>query len=88
MSGPRDDPNEVTIIVNDKAMAISLGRMPGKRKGTVISMGKKAQDRPLKKETNIKTGIEPVNSMATYVPAMSAPNARRKGFSLDLRAAA
>ena len=88
MSGPKDDPTAVAMIVNDKATAISLDRMPGKRNGTVISMGKKAQERPLIKDRNIKAGIEPVKSMATYVPAMRTPKTIRNDFSLDLRAAA
>ena len=87
MRGPNEVPNEVTIIVNDKATATSLGFMPGKRKGTVINMGKKAQENPLKNEMTINTGIEPVNNIPTYVPAISVPRTIRKCFSMDLRAA-
>ena len=88
MRGPSEVPKEVTIIVNDKATAISLGLIPGKRKGTVINMGKKAQENPLKNEIAINTGIEPVNNIAAYVPAISVPKTTRKYFSMDLRAAA
>ena len=65
ISGPSEVPNEVAIIVNDKANAISLERIPGKRNGTVIRIGKKAQENPLKKETNINIGSEPDKSMTT-----------------------
>jgi hypothetical protein len=73
ISGPKDVPTDVIIIVKAKATANSLGRIPGKWKGTVTKIGKKAQATPLKNESTNSAGTDPVKTMPTLVPIIKTP---------------
>ena len=58
-SGPNDVPMDVIIMVKEKATASSRGRIPRRLKGTVISIGKKAQATPFIRDRRNNPGLGP-----------------------------